>query len=494
MSGIFGRIKVLTSDEMELLQQGAFDILEQVGMVIHHPESRELLRRLGCRVERTSPLVKLPEWIIRQAVERLKGDFLRPERKGLKQGVRYTQATYYKRDEELFPDFTVNSGGFCTLIYDLDRNRRSTTMQDVHDGLKLVNALDEITLSGLPCSDQSIPAPLRPVKMTAELVKYTAKLGGIEAWTVQDVRYIKEIAVVVRGSEENLLARPCLAGYAESRSPLALDGNMADVFIEYIRQGLPQSIDTMPCSGTTTPATGAGTLAVGLAETLAGLVLGYAVDRQALLSLDFCGSYCDMNTLLFQLSGADRLPMLGAWIQFLKEMYGISCGVHGGKTDACEPGFQAGMQKAASAMFPLLCGASGIGTIGQVEGCLTFSPLQLALDAEMVRYLRRMLAGFEITSETLALEQIRKVGPEGNFISEPHTASSFRKEFWLSELTECMSWDVYRSRPVRGMERLAEEKVREILARPLEPVLDEHQMAEIERITVHAEKTILGKF
>ncbi len=216
MSGIFGRIKVLNADEMELLQQGAFDILEQVGMMIHHPESRELLGRLGCRVERSSPLVKFPEWIVRQAAERLKGDFLRPERKGLKQGVRYTQATYYKRDEELFPDFTVNSGGFCTLIYDLDRNRRATTMQDVHDGFKLVNALDEITLSGLPCSDQSIPAPLRPVKMAAELVKYTAKLGGIEAWTIQDVRYIKEIAVVVRGSEGNLRARPCLVGYADA--------------------------------------------------------------------------------------------------------------------------------------------------------------------------------------------------------------------------------------------------------------------------------------
>jgi len=492
MSGLFGRIKVLSKVEMGLLQQAALDILERAGMIVHHAESRRMLEALGCKVDHAGERVRFPQAVVQEAVQRLRGDYLRPERQGLRQGNRYTESSYYRRDEELNLNFTANSGGFCTLVYDLERNRRAATRQDLLDGLKLVNALDDITHSGLPCSDQAVPAPLRPVKMAAELAKYTTKLGGIEAWTVTDVRFIKEIAVVVRGDEASLRARPCLVGYAESRSPLALDGNMADVFIEYIRQGLPQSIDTMPCAGTTTPATGAGTLAVGLAETLGGLVLGYAVDREAVLSLDFCGSYCDMNTLLFQLAGADRLPMLGAWIQFLKEMYGISVGVHGGKTDACEPGFQAGMQKAASALIPLLCGATGIGTVGQVEGCLTYSPLQLVLDADMVRYLRRVLAGLTVTEESLAVDQTLMVGPEGNFIGEPHTAANFRKEFWLSELTECLSWEVYKDRPTRGMERLAEEKVRAIIARPLEPVLDDNQITEIDRIVRHAEKAILG--
>ena len=148
------------------------------------------------------------------------------------------------------------------------------------------------------------------------------------------------------------------------------------------------------------------------------------------------------------------------------------------------------MEKVESTLFLLLCGASGIGTVGQLEYGMTFSPVQLILDAELIRSTRRILAGFEVNSDTLALEVIQRVGPEGNFISDPHTAEHFRREFWFSELTECLNWDSYKSKQIRGMERLAAEKVRKILAKPLEPVLDDDQITEIDRIVEHAEKKL----
>ena len=324
--------------------------------------------------------------------------------------------------------------------------------------------------------------------MAAELATYTKKTGGIEAWTIDDIRYIEEIAIVVRGSRDSLLSAPCLVGYAESRSPLSLDENMAALFIELVRRGFPQSIDTMPCAGTTAPATGAGTLALGLAETLAGLVLGYSVDENAIMSVDFTGGYADMSSLLFSVGGPDRNALMGAWAQMISTYYGITSAVHGGKTNACEPGFQAGMEKMQSVMIALLCGASGIGTVGQIENFMTFSPVQLVLDAELVRSVKRSLAGFEVNADTLAFDVIKRVGPEGNFMSDPHTAENFRNEFWLSGLTECISWDTHSEKKISGMEALATERAREIMAQPLEPVLDDDQVAEIGRIVAHAEE------
>jgi len=490
LSTLFGRIKVLRDEEMRLIHLGALKTLEHTGMKIYHAGAREILRRTGCAIDNTGMLVKFPPSLVDKAVENLRGDFRLPERKGLKQAVRFTESYYYAREDRISPDFTANAGGFCVLIRDLEGRRRYADRQDVLDSFKLVNALDDITYSGLPCSDQEIPHPLRPVKMAAELVRYTKKIGGVEAWTPLDVACLEEIGIVVRGSRERLLREPCLVGYGESRSPLTLDENMAEIFIEYVKRGLPQSLDCMPAAGTTAPATAAGTLVIGLAETLAGLVLGYAVRRDAVLSLDFTGGYCDMSSLLFPYAGADRMPLLGAWVQILRDWYGITAGVHGGKTNACEPGFQAGMEKAQSTLFPLLCGASGIGTVGQLEFGMTYSPVQLVLDAEVVRATRRMLKGFEVNEDTLALELIEKVGPEGNFIAEPHTAEHFQREFWLSGLTECLNWDTYSAKKIRGMERLAEERVREILSRTLEPVLDEHQIEEIDRIVAFAGKKI----
>ena len=71
------------------------------------------------------------------------------------------------------------------------------------------------------------------------------------------------------GSKEALLKNPCLVGYGETRSPLALDKDSATVFMEYIKRGFPQSLDCMPAAGTTAPATTASTLMLGFAEGMA---------------------------------------------------------------------------------------------------------------------------------------------------------------------------------------------------------------------------------
>jgi hypothetical protein len=74
------------------------------------------------------------------------------------------------------------------------------------------------------------------------------------------------IGTIVKGSADALRREPILVGYGEARSPLCLDRNMADIFIEYIRRGLPQTLDTMPNAGATGPVTAAGLLALAAAD------------------------------------------------------------------------------------------------------------------------------------------------------------------------------------------------------------------------------------
>ena len=207
MSRIFGRISVLTDKEMQLIHEAALEILECVGMKIYHNEAIKILHNFGCNVDRESKRVKFPNELVNFSLQHMQKDLLRPERNGLKQSIRYGEVSYYKRNEDFHHDFTCSAGGFCTMIYDLEGQRRKATMADLHDSFKLINALDDITYSGLPVSDQFTHHRLRPIKMAAELAKYTTKLGGIEAWTIEDIHYIEEIAIVIRGSRENLRMR-----------------------------------------------------------------------------------------------------------------------------------------------------------------------------------------------------------------------------------------------------------------------------------------------
>ena len=402
--------------------------------------------------------------------------------------MRYTAMYFSSMPRRINHNFDVNTGGFTLFVYDLEGNRRPATLKDVRESIRLADALGNIDMVGLPCAANEVPAALRPVTMAAELVKLTGKLGGIEAWSVKDVEYISQIAEIVAGSAEALHRKPVLVGYGEAHSPLCLDYNMASVFIEYIKRGLPQSLDTMPAGGTTAPATSAGTLTLGLAETLGGLTLAYAINKDAIVSLDICPTLSEMKSGIYPYAGADRIPLVTAAMQMLAQYYGRPGGCHGGKTDACMPGVQAGVEKALSIIFPVLAGATGVGTLGHVENALTFSYEQLVIDNEIAGYIKRMLQGFEVTKETIAFEVIKNVGIAGNFLVHPHTRNNFRKEFWIPELMERTPWQSWSRQDIQGFEAKAREKARKILAQHHPQPLSADQVREIDNIVETAKQ------
>lgn len=477
-----GLISYLNREEMDRLHNGALDILATVGMKIEHPEALGYLRSAGCIVDDGTCIVKFPKAVVENAAAKMRKDYTLTSRDGIKSPMRYTVMYMSTVPKRLHTDFTSNAGGFPVFVLDLDGNRRYAAMQDVRDSIRLADALENIDLVGLPCSAQEIAHEHRPVVMAAELIKHTSKIGGIEAWTAKDIEYITEMALVLRGGMDDLKKKPFLIGYGEVRSPLCMDRNMCEIFIGYVKRGLPQSLDTMPCAGTTAPATGAGTFVLGLAETLFGLVLGYAIDENAWVSMDMNPGMTDMRTMIFPYAGADRIPLIAASNQMMREYYGRPGGSHAGKTDACYPGAQAGFEKALTVLMPILCGATGIGTLGQLEGGMTFSPVQLAIDNEIIGYIKRALRGFDVTDETLALDVIKEVGIGGNFLTHEHTAMNYRKEFYLTDLLERLQWSSWEKQEIKGMEEKAREKVKKILASHDPKPLDDIKIREIDKI------------
>ena len=481
-------IRALTDDDMEKIHQAALTILEDVGMKIESERALSYLKKAGCLVDGSSFIVKFPRQVVQQYVDKMRRDYDNPQRVPERMPVRYSHIRFRKQPHKIHRDFSASAGGFCCYIYDLEGNRRSATMDDVHRAINLVNKLDSIDYSGLPVSDQATPNELRPVKMAGEIAKYTTKFGGVETFKKEDVPYLIEIGAIIKGSLEKLKREPILIGYGETRSPLCLDRNMVEIFMEYIERGFPQTIDTMPNGGATVPVTAAGNLALGMAETLGPLVLGYAIDENAVVGVDIIPSYCDMQSGLFRYATADRMPLLVARVQMISEYYGCPSGVHGGKTDSCFVNVQCGIDKAMSTAFPILAGAVGIGTVGHLENAVTFSPQQLVIDNELFRYMHRTLKPIEVNDDTLALDTIKSVGIGGNYLGEMHTAEHFRDELFFSELFETVPWESAHGQDVKGMEQKAHQLARSIWEETPEPVIDEEQIEAIDEVVAHAEK------
>jgi trimethylamine--corrinoid protein Co-methyltransferase len=264
---------------------------------------------------------------------------------------------------------------------------------------------------------------------------------------------------------------------------------MAEILVAYVEGGLPQSLDTMPNGGMTAPMTPAGVLAMGIAESLGGLILGYAVDPNAVLSVDVIASQADMSSGLYAYASFERMPMLAAGTQMINEYYGCPSGTHGGKTDACYPCVQAGMEKVMSMLFPVLAGAVGIGTMGHLENAVTFSPQQLVIDNEIAGGIRRALRGFEVRPETLAVDVIRQVGPNGTFIDHKHTLQHLRDEVFASKMFDRRNWDAIATRDGGGVEERARSIAADLMGSEVAPVLTPDQERAIDEVVAEAEST-----
>jgi trimethylamine--corrinoid protein Co-methyltransferase len=480
-------VRILTSSQMEQIDEAAQSILERTGIKIDSGEAIGYLKRFGCRVDEDTCLVKVPRELSRQVIAKMRQDYLRPDRPE-RVPVRFSHVRFRPTEHKVHADFTVSAGGFCCFIHDLQGCRRPAGRDDVRRAINMVNHLEQIDYTGLPVSDQSVPAAHRPVVMAAELVKWTRKIGGIETFSAADVRWIHEIAQVVAGSAEEFRRHPALIGYAETRSPLCFDRNMVEIFLEYLRLGVPQTVDTMPAGGSTAPVTAAGILALGAAETLAAMVLAYAVRDDAVVAMDLIPSYADMRTGLFKYAGGDRCNLLMARVQLLSEYYGCPTGVHGGKTDSCYYNEQTGAEKISTMLLPVLAGAVGIGTVGHLENAVTFSPLQLVIDNELARYVRRAISTpWVVDDQTLATELIHSVGPGGNYLSELHTAEHFREEVFLSPLFAVRPWADAQQRPDEfDQTRKARQLAAGLWREPEAPVIGEEQIREIDLIVKRA--------
>jgi len=479
-------LRYLSLEEMDAIHQAALRILERTGMWIDHLQSLEYLRAAGCHVDMNRRVVKFPPDRVESAVARMRRNFRDPNRWPKRLSVRYSQVRFDAQPLRVHEDFTVSGGGFCCFIWDLEGRRRPATLQDVRQSFKLANQLDQIAYTGLPCAAQDVPVEIRPVLMAAELVKATRKCGGIETFQRKDVGYVARIGEIAAGSREAHRRNPILVGYGEARTPLCIDAVMADVMLAHLELGLPQSLDTMPNGGATAPMSTAAVLALGIAETLGGLVLGYAVDPDATMTIDVTPGFCDMRAMQFRCAGGERMPLLAARVQLISEYYGCPSGVHAGKSDACVPGIQAAIEKSISMYVAVAAGAIGFGTVGQLENMITYSPLQLAIDNEMARYVRQSIRGFEVNPQTLALDVIEELGHGGHAYDHPHTVENFRDVGMLSPYFDICGWGTGDSLDRERFEKRATARVREAWAAEQEPVLTPDQEAAIDDVVREA--------
>lgn len=105
------------------------------------------------------------------------------------------------------------------------------------------------------------------------------------------------------------------------------------------------------------------------------------------------------------------------------------------------PDIQAGIESSLWTLWTSLSGANLVHDVGYIESGLTCSYEMIVIGNEIIAYVHRLMDGFEINTENLALDLIHKIGPGGSYVETQHTLEHFREVWYpkLSGLEGCRS-------------------------------------------------------
>jgi trimethylamine--corrinoid protein Co-methyltransferase len=134
----------------------------------------------------------------------------------------------------------------------------------------------------------------------------------------------------------------------------------------------------------------------------------------------------------------------------------------GGASDSKLPDEQAAAEAAFTLLTESLAGAHLVHDVGYLESGLTASFEQLVICDELIGWVKRFMQGLEVSDETLALDLIDEVGPDGQFLAAPHTGEHFRED-WYPKLLDRQNFDGWQAAGGLTLRERAAKQARSIL-------------------------------
>jgi len=473
------KISFLSEDEIEAIHNASLEVLESTGIKVMSGKALDILKEAGAKVDYGKNLATIPRNLVEEALERAP--------KTIKYCARNPKYDFVLNKQE--PHFCASGGP--PFIRDWETGeRRYSTSEDLARCTVIADYLDHVHIIWPLGVGMDVPAPMRYIVDMYTGLRNSEKHFEGDSTSAKEAQYQIEIAAAIVGGKEELRERPIFSMVICIISPLRYDKGMTEASIELAKAGIPVVIYPMPMAGETGPATLAGTMVVNNAEFLGGLViLEFASPGAPVVYAAGVGTV-DFKTGTTINSPESSLMHLA--LNQLAHYYDLPSEVGASSSTSKLLDAQAGYEKAVSLIAQILTVPDIVDGLGGLEGGRITSPEALIIDNEIIDYALRFTQGLEVNDDTLAVDVIHKVGPGGIFLGEKHTLEHFR-ERWMSRLSDVSSFETWQKKGSKSVDKVAKEKVREILATHKPEPIPEDVEREISQILKRAEAELLTK-
>jgi trimethylamine--corrinoid protein Co-methyltransferase len=189
----------------------------------------------------------------------------------------------------------------------------------------------------------------------------------------------------------------------------------------------------------------------------------------------------DMKSAIVSYGAPEWPTGMAAWTDIAR-YYDLPAWGAAGATDSKVVDAQAGLEAAISVMAAFLARCNLVHDVGYIEYGTTSSMEMLVVCDEIIRDVRRIVDGVEVSQRTLAREAIHRAQPGGGFLADDHTLDNWKWAQWRPALIDRMRYDRWVEKGRQDMTARASERAREILAEHEVPPLPEEAESVIGKV------------
>jgi trimethylamine--corrinoid protein Co-methyltransferase len=447
--------EILAPEALPRVHDASLEILAEVGLLVRNRKARERLLAHGCRKGKESEILHFPRGVVEEFRAMIPAHF-----------------TLHARDEDFslrlprdIPAFTTASSAPNVVDPTSGEERRSTS-DDIARIAHMVNELPGFDVFSISVLANDHPPDQFSLSRFYPALKNCRKPVRTSVIDVREAEQVLKLGALIAGSEEAFLARPFITfGYCAIVSPLTMDYDSTEMLMFFAERGLPAYGTIAPIGGLSTPLSLPAMLAQMNAEWLAAAVLAQMSRPGTPLLYNHLPVFADMRDGAYA-AGAVETGIMNAAVCQMGCFYGLPTGGYLGLTNAKISDAQAGYEKAMSPLIGLLSGVDYIVMGGLLDALMTLDYGQLVIDNEIALNLKTLAKGMAFSEESLALQEIKDVGPGGMFAGHANTLAHMHEATFLSDLADRKPRATWEEEGRKSIHDRAMERVRAILTRP----------------------------
>jgi len=473
------RIAFFDQNQLELMKTRVFELLDRRGVRMDHPEVLQMLGRAGARVDNATNVVRFPK------------AFLEAQLRQVPKKITLAGRTDENKLEIPCPDGTfctrTNTGGQSWIELESGKHR-PVTAADVATWARLADRLEHIGFCAFPVPSD-VPAATLDVHALSLMLKNTAKHIWVQPYTQESVPFLVELAKVAAGGAAALKAEPLVSFITCSLTPLEFKAMDLEIIVQCARCGIPLHACSLPGAGATAPVTMPGAALLAAAEILAMVAVAQVVQPATPVIATPLIFSTDMMSGRSLQSSVESMQGAALAIQFIRTAFGLPTHTYGIGSDSPVLDGQSAGEGALRCMTMALSGADILGGAGQLEVATAISPVQLAIDNEVLGMVKRMVSKIDFDDETMAWQELLNAEPGSQFLSNEHTFRHCRDGLMPLNFIR-LTRDGWHAKGANDLNARVTEFCKDILAKAEPVALPQNMAQELDSIVRRADTNL----